>query len=117
MHSADWRVVLLRVRLWWYRVQGLGPRVQKAKRKKLPDCLLDPGRWALNPLFLLRVEFDDQLLVDAQVDVFALRQGHNLAGESVALDTEPPNVLRTCGEHAGYFEWGHALAALQSGAL
>ncbi len=60
---------------------------------------------------LLAVEFDDQLLVDGQIDVFTLRQGDDLAGESVSVDIEPLNLVLAGGKILGLFELGQRLRA------
>ena len=60
---------------------------------------------------LFRVEFDDQLLVDGQVDVLALRQSDDLAGEIVAIDVEPLDLVLTGGEVLRLFELTQRLRA------
>src|SRR5258708_23060251 len=60
---------------------------------------------------LFRVEFDDQLLVDRQVNVLALRQGEDFAGEIVAVDVEPLDLVLTGGEVLCRFQLGQRLRA------
>ena len=71
---------------------------------------IPPLRYA-NALKLLAVKFDDELLVDRQVDVFALRQGEDLAGEIVAVDVEPWTRALTAGEVLRLFEDDERLRA------
>src|SRR5580704_13568964 len=47
------------------------------------------GRAEALPCRLLRVQFDDQLLVDGQVDVIALRQREHFAAQRVRIDRQP----------------------------
>ena len=57
--------------------------IQKTRRYRLP-LAKDPGQETDVQLF--RIKFDNQLFVDRQIDVFALRQCEYAAHEIVAID-------------------------------
>src|SRR5580692_6045669 len=61
---------------------------------------------------LLGVELDDELLVDRQVDVLALRQSNDLAGEIVRLSIDPIDAVLTGGKVLGGGEQHELLGTL-----
>src|SRR5262249_51247596 len=63
-------------------------------------------------LRLLRVQFDDQLFVDRQIDVFALRQSGYASFVIVAIDFEPVHCRLMTGELLRGLEHSHLLAVI-----
>src|SRR5579871_4673142 len=61
---------------------------------------------------LLAVKLDDELLVDGQIDVFALWQREDLAREIVAVDVQPLHGTLAAGEVLRLFEDGNGFGTL-----
>src|ERR1700728_3012713 len=69
----------------------MAPCFQLPAYFKLNYRICEPVRtsYRLQATGLLRIQFDDQLLVDRQVDVFPLRQRQHLAAQAVLIGRQP----------------------------
>ena len=60
------------------------------RQRRLPWSFAESGQGGRErPSLLLAVKFDDELLVDGQVDVFTPRQGQNTTLVILAVDLKP----------------------------
>src|SRR5690242_2395755 len=103
----SWPRSILRTGGWFGCGLGCGVACVSITQRRISRVL----RCATECQRLLAVKLDDELLVDRQVHVFALRQGENLAGEIVAVDVQPLNRVLRAGKVLRLFEDGERLRA------